>query len=189
MKKRGFMNTPDFKVNKIVPYSVLNDKKQVLCNGMMNEKAWLKTIENSVIWEFISDNERVIEKNIAPYSIKVEDTIMHDGVIVINATSDDINIQSEIDLNMVISNLESLIIKRKIEMPENSYTTHLFSKGEDKILKKFGEEAIELILAKNSKDETIYEAADVFYHLIVYLVYKGIPFNDIVMELSRRMNK
>jgi len=183
------MNTPDFKVNKVFPYSVLNEKKEILCNGMMNEKSWLKTIENSVIWEFIPDNERVIEKNIAPYSIKIEDTVMDDGVIVIKAITDNIHKQSEIDLNMVISNLESLIIKRKIEMPENSYTTHLFTKGEDKILKKFGEEAIELILARNSKDETIYEAADVFYHLIVYLVYKGIPFNEIVMELSRRMNK
>ena len=88
----------------------------------------------------------------------------------------------------MLHKLELIIQKRLETMPENSYTTHLFSKGEDKILKKLGEEAVELILAKENKEEIIYESADLIYHLIVYLVYKKIPLNNILQELERRMH-
>ena len=79
-------------------------------------------------------------------------------------------------LSEVLKALEATIQQRKREMPENSYTTHLFQKGEEKILKKLGEETIEVILARNDEGETIYESADVLYHLMVYLVSKNIPF-------------
>jgi phosphoribosyl-ATP pyrophosphohydrolase len=85
----------------------------------------------------------------------------------------------------VLKNLELLINSRKQNMPEGSYTTHLFSKGEDKIRKKAGEEAIELLLAKTN-EELISESADFLYHLLVLFVEKGIPFQHVLTELESR---
>ena len=84
--------------------------------------------------------------------------------------------------------LYELIKGRKINMTESSYTTYLFNSGIDKILKKIGEESSEVIIgAKNdSKDEIIYELADLFYHSLVLMVEKNITLNDIKDELSKR---
>ncbi|HCL57149.1 MAG TPA: phosphoribosyl-ATP diphosphatase [Spirochaetia bacterium] len=82
-----------------------------------------------------------------------------------------------------------VIEKRKIEMPENSYTTQLFQKGENQIIKKIGEETAELIMAAAKKNRTglIYETADLFYHIFVLLANEGIHFEEIEKELKRRM--
>ena len=73
-------------------------------------------------------------------------------------------------------------------MPEGSYTTYLFSKGLDKILKKVGEECTEVIIAAkdNDKRETVYEIADLAYHVMVLMVENGISVNDIRKELASR---
>ena len=72
-------------------------------------------------------------------------------------------------------------------MPEGSYTTYLFEKGLDKILKKVGEETTEVIIgAKNDKAETIYEIADLTYHVMVLMVEMGISIEDIRSELASR---
>ena len=87
-----------------------------------------------------------------------------------------------------IYKLYELIKGRKINMTEGSYTTYLFNSGIDKILKKIGEESSEVIIgAKNdSKEETIYELADLFYHSLVLMVEKNITLNDIKEELAKR---
>lgn len=87
-----------------------------------------------------------------------------------------------------IYKLYELIKGRKINMTEGSYTTYLFNSGIDKILKKIGEESSEVIIgAKNdSKEETIYELADLFYHSLVLMVEKNITLNDIKDELAKR---
>ncbi len=84
--------------------------------------------------------------------------------------------------------LYELLVGRKTEMPENSYTTYLFSKGLDKILKKVGEECTEVIIAAKDHDkkETVYEIADLAYHLMVLMVENGISVNDIRRELASR---
>ena len=71
---------------------------------------------------------------------------------------------------------------------EGSYTNYLFDKGLDKILKKVGEEATEVVIAAKNEDpqELIYETADVLYHLLVLLAEKNIPYEDIEAELSSR---
>ena len=71
-------------------------------------------------------------------------------------------------------------------MPEGSYTTHLFEKGEEKIRKKTGEEAIELLLARERSD-IVYEAADLIYHMMVLLEVKEIPIGEVLGELESRM--
>ncbi|MCP5493501.1 MAG: phosphoribosyl-ATP diphosphatase [Leptospiraceae bacterium] len=87
--------------------------------------------------------------------------------------------------------LEELLKKRKLELPENSYTSKLFQKGLDKILKKVGEESGEVIIAaKNTdKQELIHEIADLIFHLQVLLVEKNFSISDIEKELQIRHNK
>lgn len=88
------------------------------------------------------------------------------------------------DLNTLYALLEG----RKKELPENSYTTYLFEKGLDKILKKVGEECTEVIIAAKDQDkkETVYEIADLVYHVMVLMVEAGISVEDIRTELAGR---
>lgn len=88
----------------------------------------------------------------------------------------------------ILYELYSLIQERREQLPEGSYTTYLFKEGLDKILKKVGEENTEVIIAaKNkSKEELVYETADLFYHLMVLLVERNIELADIFAELRRR---
>lgn len=87
-----------------------------------------------------------------------------------------------------IDALYDLIKGRKTNMQEGSYTTYLFTKGLDKIMKKVGEECTEVIIgaAKNSKEETIYEISDLAYHILVLMVEMGISVDDIRKELDSR---
>ena len=84
--------------------------------------------------------------------------------------------------------LMDLIRGRKTEKKEGSYTTYLFEKGLDKILKKVGEESTEVIIAAKDRDreETVYEIADLAYHVMVLMVEAGISLEDIRDELARR---
>ncbi|HOV62642.1 MAG TPA: phosphoribosyl-ATP diphosphatase [Spirochaetia bacterium] len=85
----------------------------------------------------------------------------------------------------VLEHLAAVIRQRHVELPEGSYTTHLFTSGLDKIRKKTGEEAIELVLARERKD-VVYEAADLVYHLLVLLEASEISFEEVLMELASR---
>ena len=87
-----------------------------------------------------------------------------------------------------LNSLMTLIVGRKIEKKEGSYTTYLFEKGIDKILKKVGEECTEVIIAgkANDKAETIYEISDLCYHVMVMMVEMGISLEDIHRELASR---
>lgn len=84
--------------------------------------------------------------------------------------------------------LMNVIAGRKIEKKEGSYTTYLFEKGIDKILKKVGEEATEVIIAgkANDKAETVYEISDLIYHVMVLMIEMGISLDDIKKELASR---
>ncbi|WP_446740357.1 bifunctional phosphoribosyl-AMP cyclohydrolase/phosphoribosyl-ATP diphosphatase HisIE [Paenibacillus sp. CFBP 13594] len=88
----------------------------------------------------------------------------------------------------VLADLESVIAERERERPEGAYTTYLFDKGVDKILKKIGEEASETIIAAKNKDndELRLEVSDLMYHLLVLLQERKLPLDDIMSELSRR---
>ena len=84
--------------------------------------------------------------------------------------------------------LYELLVGRKENLPEGSYTTYLFQKGIDKILKKVGEESTEVIIAAkdNDRNETIYEIADLAYHIMVMMVEMGISVDDVKKELASR---
>ncbi len=87
-----------------------------------------------------------------------------------------------------LQGLYKLLEQRKEEKPEGSYTTYLFEKGTDKILKKVGEESTEVIIAAKADDkkETIYEIADLAYHIMVLMVQMGISVEDVHRELASR---
>ena len=87
-----------------------------------------------------------------------------------------------------LEGLYDLLLDRKEKLPEGSYTTYLFQKGRDKILKKVGEESTEVIVAgkRNKKKETVYEIADLAYHVLVLMADMGITVEDVRKELASR---
>ena len=87
-----------------------------------------------------------------------------------------------------IRGLYELLLERKEQQPEGSYTTYLFQKGLDKILKKGGEECTEVIIAGKAEDkrETVYEIADLAYHVLVLMAHQGITVEDVQKELASR---
>ena len=87
-----------------------------------------------------------------------------------------------------LQGLYDLLVGRKNDRPEGSYTTYLFDKGIDKILKKVGEECTEVIIAAKADDkkETVYELADLAYHAMVLMVQMGISVEDVHRELASR---
>ena len=87
-----------------------------------------------------------------------------------------------------LESLYDLLMDRKATLPEGSYTTYLFQKGLDKILKKVGEESTEVIIAGKAEDkaETIYEIADLTYHVLVLMAQMGISVEEVKAELASR---
>ncbi|WP_088032556.1 bifunctional phosphoribosyl-AMP cyclohydrolase/phosphoribosyl-ATP diphosphatase HisIE [Evansella clarkii] len=88
----------------------------------------------------------------------------------------------------ILNKLESLIAERQAELPEGSYTTYLFEEGVDKILKKVGEEASEVIIAAKNRDkeELTWESADLLFHWLVLLREQGLPLDEVLKRLEDR---
>jgi len=84
--------------------------------------------------------------------------------------------------------LYEMLVGRKVEKKEGSYTTYLFEKGIDKILKKVGEECTEVIIGAKGGDkaETVYEIADLLYHITVMMIEMGISIDEVTTELAKR---
>ena len=93
--------------------------------------------------------------------------------------------------NDVLEALYQTIVSRKETKPGGSYTSYLFEKGIDKILKKCGEECSEVIIAAKNNDnaETVLEISDLLYHIMVMMVNQGIPLEDVLAELDKRSEK
>ena len=85
----------------------------------------------------------------------------------------------------ILRELEELIRKRKEEPVEGSYTSKLFREGRERIYKKFGEEAVEVLVAE-TREGLIYETADMLYHLLVLLAYNDVSLGEVMAELRRR---
>lgn len=88
----------------------------------------------------------------------------------------------------ILDRLTGTIEARKRAAPDTSYVAKLFSKGEDAILKKVGEEATEVVLAAKGGDKAhlVYETADLWFHCMVLLSYHGLSAKDVLHELARR---
>lgn len=95
------------------------------------------------------------------------------------------------DFDVVLQNLYELIQSRERDRPSGSYTTYLFEKGLDKILKKVGEESAETIIAAKNEDRKLFvaEVSDLVYHLLVLLVARDVSLDEVRAELSQRRNR
>ena len=123
------------------------------------------------------DALQVVVKKEGPACHTGEDSCFHKDVC-----------ESEEIHEFTLQSLMDMLIGRKINKKEGSYTTYLFEKGIDKILKKVGEECTEVIIGSKSNDkkETIYEIADLAYHVLVLTVELGISLEDVHNELASR---
>ena len=94
-------------------------------------------------------------------------------------------------MDSTLEQLYSVVLDRRANPQEGSYTCYLFDKGLDKILKKVGEECAETIIAAKNDvpSDTVGEISDLIYHLIVMMAEKGIPLSDVLAELERRAQK
>ena len=101
------------------------------------------------------------------------------------------NSEPQSDLGTTLQSLYATIAQRKETLPPNSYTTYLFEKGLDKILKKIGEESSETIIAAKNPNSTELtgEISDLIYHLLVLMVEKNLPLQAIQSELASRDRK
>ena len=175
--------------------------------ALMNRKAFRKSIETGIPWIVQPETGRVLPWPGEPQSLSLSES---SGCFLLTLPADsipepygtgtppEVNPDNRTDMeetptfetggmkkDSVMEQLSTLIAQRHNTMPEGSYTTHLFEQGLDKILKKTGEEAVELLLARNDKD-VIYESADLVYHLLVLLEASGLSWSEVTRELSRR---
>lgn len=93
------------------------------------------------------------------------------------------------DTRSILTELTEVLESRMKASPDTSYVAKLYSKGQDAILKKVGEEAVELVMASKdqSKEQVVYEAADLWFHSMVLLSWHGLSVDDVLNELARRM--
>ncbi|MCR5420985.1 MAG: bifunctional phosphoribosyl-AMP cyclohydrolase/phosphoribosyl-ATP diphosphatase HisIE [Lachnospiraceae bacterium] len=200
----------DFKTNSDGHVTVVvqdNKTGEVLMVAYMNEEAYLKTIETGIMTYYSrSRNELWVKGKTSGHYQYVKsltadcdmDTILAKVTQIGNAChtgsyscffNEIIKNESE-DVNplKVLENVYAVIMDRKNNPKEGSYTNYLFDKGIDKILKKVGEEATEIVIAAKNpdKEEVKYEISDFLYHVMVLMAECGLDWTDIVKELANR---
>ena len=189
------------KMNGLIPAIIQDNYTQkVLMLGFMNKEAYEKTMETGKVTFFSRTKNRLWTKGeesgnfLHVVSVKADcDNVtllimVHpEGPVCHKGTDTCWGDKNEQDI-MFLKELQDFIDRRRQEMPEKSYTTSLFNSGVNKMAQKVGEEAVETILeACNGTDERlIYEGADLLYHLIVLLTYKGYRIEDLARELKER---
>jgi len=200
------MLKPDFSKNPLLP-AILQDihTGQVLMLGYMNEEAYRKTQETKMahfysrsrqtLWlkgetsghfqhvkeiRVDCDNDAILLK------VDPEGPTCHTGHQ--SCFYRTVSSENVLDSASILQDLEDLILERKKQRPENSYTVQLFNEGKPKIAQKVGEEATETLVAYLSQtgQRLVEETADLLYHLIVLLVDAGIPLDSIWRELEKR---
>jgi phosphoribosyl-AMP cyclohydrolase / phosphoribosyl-ATP pyrophosphohydrolase len=184
------------------------DTKEVLTLAYMNQESLTKTLETGETWFYSRSRQELWHKGATSGNtqsvVSVKYDCDQDAVLVlvnpkgpachtgaVSCFSEGVVTERE-TTNLadyqILQSLEQLIIEREKERPEGAYTTYLFEKGVDKILKKVGEEASEVIIAAKNRDteELKWEAADLLYHLQVLLVEQGLPFKEVLKTLEER---
>lgn len=188
-------------MNGLIPAIIQDNYTQkVLMLGFMNKEAYEKTVETGKVTFFSRTKNRLWTKGeqsgnfLHVVSIKADcdnDTLLimvhPDGPVCHTGTDTCWGEKNEQDI-MFLKELQDFIDRRRQEMPDKSYTTSLLNSGVNKMAQKVGEEAVETVIeACNGTDERlIYEGADLLYHLIVLLTYKGYRIEDLARELKER---
>ena len=199
INKEEFIKSLKFDEKGLIPAIIVDsESKKVLTLAYMNQeslgisldkgltcfwsrsrqKLWLKG-ETSGNYQHIVDIRPDCDRDALLVAVKKDGPACHLG-------QDSCFGEGEEEFSL--DGLLELIQGRKVEKKEGSYTTYLFEKGIDKILKKVGEEATEVIIAAKAGDkkETIYEVADLTYHVLVLLAQMGIGLDEIKAELASR---
>ncbi len=189
------------KLNGLVPAIIIDyQNNNVLMLGFMNKEALQQTIEKQKVVFFSRSKNRLW--------LKGETSKNYLNVISISTDCDDDTLMiyakpdgptchtgsyscfSDVNKNNVLflEYLFKLVKQRKIDLPENSYTTSLYKRGSDRIIQKVGEEAVETVIAAKNKDkeEIINETSDLIFHLLVMLSDQGIELSEIVANLESR---
>jgi len=180
--------------------------KEVLTLAYMNEESLAKTIETGETWFYSRSRQELWHKGATSGNTQTvvsmnydcdQDALLvlvypkgpacHTGAVSCFSERVVENNTSMADYQ-ILQSLEKVIIERERQRPEGAYTTYLFEKGVDKILKKVGEEAAEVIIAAKNRDheELKWETADLLYHLQVLLVEQGLPFEEVLRTLEER---
>ncbi|NJE02808.1 bifunctional phosphoribosyl-AMP cyclohydrolase/phosphoribosyl-ATP diphosphatase HisIE [Thermococcus sp. MV11] len=194
------------KNNGIVPVVVQDTKGEVLTLAYMDREALRKTLETGYAHYYSRSQGRIRMKG------EVSGNVQRVKEVRIDCDSDALLLIVEqrgaachtgnyscfyrklgepervlpVDYSLtILRELEELIKARKQKPVEGSYTSRLFEEGRERIYKKFGEEAIEVLVAE-TKDRLIYETADMLYHLLVLLVYNDVALGEVMAELRRR---
>ncbi len=176
-----------------------NYSKEVLMLGYMNYEALVKTLREKRVTFFSRTKQRLWTKGETSGNfldlVEIKSDCDNDTLLIkVEPKGNTCHLDSYSCFGEerfeagFLSYLQNFIDTRKKEMPEGSYTTQLFNSGENRIIQKVGEEAIETVIAaKNSdKDELVNEASDLFYHLIVLFSEKGLSINQILENLKNR---
>lgn len=196
------MNIDFEKMNGLVPAIIQdNTTRNVLMLGYMNREAYEKTLATGKVTFWSRSCNCLWTKGetsgnfLNLVDIKVDcdnDTLL----VRVNPTGPACHLGTDTcwgetnDANplLFLTELQDFINKRHEEMPEGSYTTSLFKDGLNRMAQKVGEEALEAVIeaTNGTNDRLIYEASDMFYHLIVLLTSKGLRIEDIAKELKER---
>ncbi|MED4204557.1 bifunctional phosphoribosyl-AMP cyclohydrolase/phosphoribosyl-ATP diphosphatase HisIE [Neobacillus mesonae] len=203
------MNSNEIKFDEkgLLP-AIIQDAEtlEVLTLAYMNKESLEKTLETGETWfysrsrqelwhkgETSGNTQTVVEmkydcdKDALLVLVKPKGPACHTGAI--SCFSQEVTERkTRLGEYQILQSLETVIQQREKERPEGAYTTYLFEKGVDKILKKVGEESAEVIIASKNRDpeELKWEAADLLYHLQVLLVEQGLPFKEVLKTLEER---
>jgi len=191
------------KMNGLIP-AIIQDSKsnRVLMLGFMNKEAYKKTKKEGKVTFYSRTKDRLWTKGEESGNFLYVKEILKDcdkDTVLIKAepAGPVCHTGSDTCFNEInggetgfLGSLQSLIQQRKRDMPEDSYTTKLFSKGINKIAQKVGEEAVELVIEAKDDDDDLFlnEAADLMYHFLVLLTAKGYGLDDVAEILESRHN-
>ncbi len=203
--KRIVENMEWEKMNGLIPQIIQDEDGKILTLGYTNEETLTKTFETGLVHYFSRSKGRVrmkgetsgnyqklkrvstdCDNDALLLTVEQVGNACHTGNYSCFESGVEI-MQNEIpDYSLaVLKELEETIEMRKKDGSEGSYTSYLFKEGKEKIYKKFGEEAVEILVAE-SKKQTVYETADMIYHLLVLLNYNDIRLEEVMAELGRR---
>jgi len=208
-----------FDAHGLVPVVVQEENNQVLMLAYMNREALEKTIETGAAWYYSRSRKKLWKKGETSGNVQRVQELSYDcdgdtlllrvkqsgvachtgsyscfsGRKLYHVSENSIvpvDAKDDMPLAEILSDLYHVIQSRRLHPVEGSYTNYLFDKGQDKILKKLGEETAETIIASknNIREDVLYEMGDLWYHCLVLLAYHNMTPEDLLEELKRRHN-
>ncbi len=206
-----------FDAHGLVPVVVQEENNQVLMLAYMNREALEKTIETGAAWYYSRSRKKLWKKGETSGNVQRVQELSYDcdgdtlllrvkqtgvachtgsyscfsGRTLYHASENSIvpvDAKDDMPLAEILYDLYQVIQSRRLHPVEGSYTNYLFDKGQDKILKKLGEETAETIIASknNIREDVLYEMGDLWYHCLVLLAYHNMTPEDLLEELKRR---